>query len=187
MDVGKFKAGRARLMLWIVLPPLIITGVGLSAYALRLQSEWEHSRTRLLSAILPELVQTQNRARNLLAGFHGSNSASIRSEDEFISFIQEVEQKSRFTVDSLKVERRVLGDNTPVLVASVKGFGSFEAIREFLGDVVSGQHLLYESSLQVSQTSGSRNADIGDGQYKVDMTFELVLLESLKTIAEGGK
>ena len=182
MDIGKFKASRARLVFWIALPPLLIAGGGLSAFALRLQSEWELDRIRALSEALPDLTQTQKLARELRAEFLESDAASIQSEDELISFLQKIAGKGGFTVDSLRVERRVSerNNNMPMLVADVKGSGSFWVIQKFLGDAASGQYLLSGTALQVSKGRDSGNTDL----CRAEITFELVLIDPLKTDEE---
>lgn len=177
MDIGKFKASQTRLIIWILVPPLVVVGVGLSSYALQLQSEWRLNRTKGLSDVLPKLVQTQARSGKLIDEFEGAGA--IQSEDELISYLQNVAQGAGFTVDSLKVARRasVPGLGMPVLTASVKGSGRYEAIEAFLGDVTANQHLLSESSLQV--TRNARGAYEQDA-CRADITFELVLFDALK-------
>jgi len=185
MDIGKFKASRMRLVFWIVLPPLIFMGVGLSAYALRLQAQWELNRAKLLSGVLPELVKTQKQARDLLVGFQKDEAFSIQSEDDLISYIREVERKSNFTMDSLKVERVSSDSSMSVLTASVEGEGTFETIEKFLGNVVFGQHLLFGSQLEISKGKGI-DSTVSEMQ-KATITFELILLDSLKSIAGEGE
>lgn len=185
MDIGKFKSSRTRLVLWILLPPLIITGIGLSAYALRLQAEWELNRTRLLSNVLPELAQTRQDALELVSNFHASTAYSIQSEDDLIAYIREIERKAEFTIDTLEVERKSTKEDVSVLTAQVEGEGSFEAIQTFMSDVVSGQHLLFGSQLDIAQAQGLDAKP--SGQLTANVTFELILLDSLKTLAAEGE
>ena len=183
MDVSVFKASRLRLMIWIVVPPLLIVSLGLGTYALQRQSEWELNRTKELVEVLPELVQTKRQASELLAEFRkGSEEKAIESEDQFISFLQEVAQHVGFTVDSVKVERQVSGvnPNIPVLLASVKGKGSFDAIELYLGDVTTVHPLLSESTIKLSQVK-EYNTDF----YRAELSFELTLLNGPK-VADGG-
>jgi hypothetical protein len=81
-------------------------------------------------------------------------------------------------VDTLKVERKTAAANgsLPVLMANVRGSGSFEAVQVFLGDVTSRQQLLTESSLQISQGSQSLGEDI----CRADISFELILFNLKK-------
>jgi hypothetical protein len=173
MDIGKFKASRMRLSMWMLIPPLLIAGVGLSSYALQLQSTWRLGRTKALSDVLPKLVHTQQQARALLDGFRGMENRSIQSEDALISFIQETARKVNFTVDSLKVERRDSGPGVvmPVLVANVNGSGAIDATYRFLTEVSASQQLLSESSLRITQQPNAFDLKL----CKADITFELVL------------
>lgn len=178
MDVGVFKASRARLITWIVVPPLVIVSVGLGAHALQRQSQWELNRTKELSKVLPKLVQTKQQASGLLAEFNkGSGDESIQSEDQFISFLQSVAQQVGFTVDSVKVERQVSEENQnmPALSASVKGTGSLDIIELYLGDVTKGQHLLSESEIKLSQVK-TYSTDF----YNAELAFELLLFNGTK-------
>ena len=185
MDIGKFKASRARLLLWIVLPPLMFTGVGLSTYALRLQAEWELNRAQLFSSVMPELVLARTQARNLLQSFDGSQAYSIQSEDDFISYIREIERKSDFTVDTLEVERSSTEDNMSILTAEVEGDGDFKTLEKFISDVVSGQHLLFGNQLVITQIKDMDSS--GSEQLSADITFELILLDALNSIIGEGE
>jgi hypothetical protein len=185
MDIGKFKASRARLLMWIVLPPLVFTGIGLSAYALRLQAEWDLNRAQLFSQVLPELVQTQNQARDLLQSFHESDAYSVQSEDDFIAYIREIERKSDFTVDTLEVERLSSDDNMSVLIAVVEMDGEFKTIEKFISDVVSGQHLLFGSQLSITQITEMDASDTG--VLQAEITFEMILLDALKSVVGEGE
>ena len=78
MDVGKFKVNRVRLILWLAIPPALALGLGLSTYALRLRSEWKLSLTSKLATVLPSLVYTQEKARDLLVDFQNSPKNDAR-------------------------------------------------------------------------------------------------------------
>jgi hypothetical protein len=175
MEVGKFKASRGRLVAWILVPPLLIVGIGLSSFAMKLQSEADLNRTRRLAEVLPNVVMARQEAEALLDGFYNSEAGSVQSEDELISFLQGYAAKVDFRVDSLKVDRRAKGP-TPVLVATVKGNGSFSEVQQFLGDVTASQQLLSESTLQITQIID----DYGVASCRMDVTFELVLSNSQK-------
>ena len=177
MDIGKFKASRFRLILWILTPPLIFVIAGFSAYAFQLQAEWELSRTQQLSQILPELVQVREDSRKLIAAFTESEAVTIQSEDDLISYIRDIERGSEFAVRSLEVERSETGNKISILTAEVKGEGTFNVIQGFLGDVVSGQHLLYSSNLRVTRNQRVRvtESDVLNAEIK----FQIILLKSL--------
>jgi len=185
MDVGIFKASRARLITWIVVPPLLIVGMGLGTHALQRESEWELSRTEELVDILPKLVRTQRQAGDFLAEFNkGFGGEAIESEDQLISFLQETAQRAGFTVDSVKVERRVskINPSMPVLSATVKGTGSFDAIELYLGDVTTAHHLLSESKINLSQVEGY-TSDF----YRAELAFELMLFPGPQSAGGGAE
>ncbi len=180
MDIGKFKSSSTRLTLWILIPPLLVAGVGLGVYMLKLQSEWEFNRTQSLAEALPRLVFVRELAGNLMLDVQGDDVNRVKNEDEFISFLQSTASALDFTVNSLKVERRTSdSQNLPVLVAKVRGTGTFPTIQNFLGDVASKQPLLSQSALRVSQSSGSADRNL----CNAEATFELVMVE---TLVSGG-
>ncbi|VGO17542.1 hypothetical protein PDESU_06139 [Pontiella desulfatans] len=185
MDIGKFKSSRGRLTLWVMIPPLLIVGVGLSTYALRLQSEWQLNRTQGLCEVLPKLMETQRQTLRVLEDFHSSKTKPISSEDELISFVQDAARKAEFTIDSLKVERRASAQNgnMPVLLASVNGNGAIDAIQRFLADVSVSQHLLSERSLQIAKQANG----LDDQICKANITFELVLFKGFRSGAGGNE
>ncbi|MDF7824475.1 hypothetical protein P4B35_10665 [Pontiellaceae bacterium B12227] len=172
MDVGKFKSSRSRLILWVMIPAVLIAGVGLSTYALRMQSEWKLTRAQHLAEVFPRLVQARERAEALQQRFESGNAAHIDSEDELISYVQERALKVGFTVDSLKVERLDAADGKlPALTAIVKGSADLGTIYRLLSDVASVQQLLSESELQISRQADPRNP----GLYRAEIRFELIL------------
>lgn len=182
MDIGIFKASQVRLIAWIIIPPVLIVGVGLSTYALKRQSEWKLSNTRELSEVLPKLIQTQEEAGALIKKIQGVEADSLKNEDELISFLQGAAQKAGFMIDSLKVERSTAAQNSgiPVLTARVKGAGAFTEITSYIGDVTTAQVFLSESSLKVTRSSNAYNKE----SWNADVTFELILFDSLG--ASGG-
>ncbi|QBG46122.1 hypothetical protein EGM51_01350 [Verrucomicrobia bacterium S94] len=179
MDLGKFKAGRRRLAGWIIIPPLLIVGIGLTSFALKLQSEWQLERTRVLADLLPRVDAARKAAEELMVRFRTSESGSVKTEDELISFLQNAAQHAGFTVDNLKVERRAseINGSVPVLSASVRGTGTLLSVQHFMGDVSSRQHLLSETSVQLSQSGKTAGEEI----CRADITFELILFQTGKT------
>ncbi|HEY5653690.1 MAG TPA: hypothetical protein VIR63_04905 [Pontiella sp.] len=184
MDVGKFKSSRLRLTLWILFPLMLAVGMGLSSYALRRHSEWKLHRTEVLAEMLPKLIKAQEGVHGLMKEFHGIQGESIQSEDQFISFLQNAANDAEFTVNSLKVERRVSArnNNLPVLVARVRGLGTFQTVEKYLGSVTFKQHLLTEESLKISQADRSEDA----GVCLADITFELILFKGIGSREKGG-
>ena len=175
MDVGKFKSSFGRLTVWITLPPLLIASIGISTYALRLQSDWELERTRVLSVTRPKVVEARESASELMMQFRNSENGTVNSEDELISYLQVAARNMDFTIDSLKVERKTVSanNNIPVLRASIRGAGTISSIKAYIGDVTARHQLLSESSLQISEGSSSIEKDM----CKASITFELVLFE----------
>lgn len=178
MDIGKFKASRTRLLLWVLIPPVLISGIGLTSFALNKQSEWVLERTKVLSETLPKIVAAQRHAETLIETFNTSEAGSIKTEDELISFLQTAANHAGFMVDSLKVERKfsAISKNIPMLTASVRGSGTIIAVEAFLGDVTVRQQLLSETSLQISQVGKSR----GEEFCRANITFELILFNHAK-------
>jgi len=178
MDIGKFKSSRLQLTLWILVPPLLIVGVGLSTYALQLQSEWQLNRTKTMAEVLPKLAKAESAVVALLGQIDNPESQAISSEDGLISFIQSTARRVDFTVDSLKVERKApgkgSGSDLPLLSAKVIGSGNIDAIQRFLADVGAAHQLLAESELQISQQSNGIDAR----NCRAEITFDLVLFEA---------
>lgn len=175
MDVGKFKASRGRLISWVILPPVLIVGIGLSSFALSLESEWELERTRVLAELLPKVEEARKEADNLIVQYRESDTGSVTSEDELISFLQNIAQQTGFTVDTLKVERRgsSAGHNVPVLTAHIRGSGTMLSLQNFIADAGSRQQLLSERALKISQGGQV----VGEEICRADITFELALFK----------
>lgn len=176
MDIGKFKTSRARLTAWILIPPVLMAGLGLMSFALKLQSQWQLERTQVLAELLPRVVEARRTAEVLLQEFADSEAGAVKNEDELISFLQRAALQADFLVDSLKVERRGAPGNkqAAVLTANVRGTGTFRAVQAFMSDVSMRQNLLSESSLQVSQGGREDHAE----SCRAEITFELVLFDS---------
>ncbi len=172
MDIGRFKATRTRLVMWLMLPPLLIAGIGLSSYAVRLKSEWELTRTEGLTSVLPKLVRVRKQAFHLVDEFE-ENSLTLHSEDDLIVYLRKAAQASGFDVDALKVNRKKDKVMT-ILTASLTGTGSFESIQRFLGNVSAGQHLLSERELQLTRVFQSGGAPA----YKADLTLSLAMFDT---------
>ena len=178
MDVGKFKSSRGRLILWVLIPSVLIAGVGLSTYALRVRSEWKLTRAQRLAEVFPRLVESRGNAVALQQHFHGEDLTQIDSEDELISYVQERALNVGFTVDSLKVERLTSkGGGLPALMAKVTGTGELGTIYRLLAEVSSAQQLLSESEFQVSRMADQNNPSL----YRAEISFELILFKMSNT------
>lgn len=175
MDLGKFKSSRLRLTLWILIPPLLSVGFGLSTYAFQLRSEWQLNRTSGLAKVLPRLVEINSQAERLMQNFGAGEAQPITSEEGLISFLQESARETDFEVDSLNVERRS-AKGLNYLSATVTGSGDLSAIQHFLADVSASHQLLSESSLKISQKASA----LAQGEYRADILFDLVLFDGPK-------
>lgn len=162
---------------WIAVPPLLSVGVGLGTFTAQRWSQRELNRTKVLADVLPLLVKTQRETGAVLAEFRKLGNGTIQSEDQLISFLQETARHTAFTDTSVKVERRLSEGSRgiPVLIAEVKGSGNFNAINQFIADVISEQHLLSERSVKISQSSTDGAVD-----YRAELSFELLLFNELK-------
>lgn len=183
MDVGTFKASQARLMAWIVIPPLLIVGVGLSSYAWQQRAVWRLQQTRSLSDVLPLVIESKREATKLIGDLGLSAKSAIGSEDQMISFLQEVAVKHGVMIESIQVVRREpeRGENIPVLSASVESLGEFTALQLYVNEIKSAQSLLSVSSLELTQPREQISKDI----FEANITFDLMLIdEVLKT--SGG-
>jgi hypothetical protein len=170
MDIGKFKASRLRLTLWLTIPLVLLVGVGLGSYTLRLRSDWELERIQKLAAALPKLALVQQSAEALTHEFQ-QEGERIRTEDELMAYLRGAAREARFLVNTLKVERGTL-KGLPTLTASVSGSGSLTAVQRFLGDAAAGQPLLSEQSLKISRSALQRDT------FKTDISLVLILFEA---------
>ena len=186
MDVGKFKASKARLMAWIVVPPLLIVGIGLSAHAWKQRAEWRLQQNQTLSDVLPSFIKAQKNASELIESL-GINEQDkmIGSEDQLISFLQEAAVRRRFTVDAVKVVRheQLKGKNIPVLRATVQGFGELTAIQLYINEIKSAQQLLSVNSIELSQDKDHRSADV----FATKVVFDLLLIDEVLQTVGGAK
>jgi hypothetical protein len=185
MDVGKFKASGGRLMAWIVIPPLLIVGFGLGAYAWQQRAEWRLRQTKSLSDVLPVFIKAQRDANVLIADLGINEQDKIGSEDQLISFLQEAALRRGFTVDAVQVVRReqIRGKNIPVLSASVKGSGKFTAIQLYINEIKSAQQLLSVSSIELTQSSDLQATELFDAK----VVFDLLLIEEVLETVGGSQ
>ena len=173
MDVGKFKATRARLTAWFVIPPLLMMVCGFGSFLLERKAHWEISRVEALSRILPGMDRTRQDALQMLNQFR-AEGGSIQSEEQLITYLREVAQRTGFPVDTVKVDRETAEKKrkTDSLVASIRGEAPLHVIQQFLHDVGGAQDLLSDRSIKLTQ------ARVGDASvYRADFTFELLLFK----------
>ena len=183
MDVAIFKVNKIRLIAWIVIPPMLITSLGLSSYALRRKAEWKLKQTQALSDVLPAVIGAQTAVRQLFEDLGISEEKRIASEDQLISLLQEKARARNILIEKLQVNRRNKSKDSkiPVLSAKIYAFGDIGAFQLYLNDIKRAQPLLTANSIQVSQQPGSGE----DGNFELNVVFDLLLVdEVLKT--RGG-
>ena len=183
MDVGMFKVSKARLITWIVIPPVLIAAVGLSSYAFRQRAEWRLKQTQSLSDVLPAVIQAQAEVRKLFEDLGLSEENRIASEDQLISLLQEKAIQRNITFKTVQVVRRdkSKGANIPALSATVEAYGDVAAFQLYLNDIKMAQPLLTASSIKIDQ-----EADGGqDGDFELKVVFDLLLVDEV-LMARGG-
>jgi hypothetical protein len=186
MDIGKFKASSGRLMAWIVIPPVLIVGVGMSAYAWQQRAEWQLRQNESLSEVMPVFIKAQTAAGKLISDLGVNEKDAIASEDQLISFLQEAAVRRAFTIDAVQVVRheKVTGQAVPVLSASVEGFGEFSAIQLYINEIKSAQQLLSVRSMDLTQPK-KRKAD--DEIFDARIVFDLLLFDEVLKTTGGSK
>ncbi len=184
MDVGIFMASGGRLRAWLIIPPLLIVSVGLGSHAWQQRAEWRLQETQALSEVLPPFIAARKDAVELIEGFKTAAGGELGSEDQLISFLQDMAQKNDFIVGAVNVvdRKRQQQKAVPVLNAVVSGQGNFTAIHLYINEVKTEQHLLSVSSLKIKQPTELTE---GDGLYDVEIVFELLLLDEMKAFSGG--
>ena len=184
MDVGKFKASGRRMMAWVVIPPVMIAGIGLSTYAWKQRAEWQLRETQAISDVLPVFITAQKKASDLITDLGINKEGQIGSEDQLISFLQEAALRNNFTVDAIQVVRREKnrGNQVPVLSASVQGSGEFADIQLYVNEIKSAQQLLSVNTMEIQQTFG---IDMEEALFEASVVFDLVLIEEVLK-SKGG-
>lgn len=182
MDVGKFKASRRRLASWILIPPVLAVTAGLSSYAWQQRMEISMQETQSLSDVLPSIIEARRHAVELIENLGVTDESAIASDDQLISFLQEVAVKQDFIVESVQVNRvqKSATQPFPMLRVMVDGSGEFRAIQLFINDIKSSQQLLSVDSVSLTLPRQSQ----GDGQFSASMVFNLLLIDEV--LQSGG-
>jgi hypothetical protein len=183
MDVGIFLASRKRLMVWLIVPPLFIAGIGLSSYAWQQRAHWQLQETKALAEVLPPIITARKEVLELIKGFNSSAGGELGSENQVILFLQDMDQLNDFVVESVDVVelKGAKKKAVPVLNAVVNGSGDFRSIEQYINKVKTEQRLLSVNSIRVSQPK-----EPTAGAYEVAIIFELLLLDDMKAF-NGGK
>lgn len=183
MDVGIFIASGRRLRAWLIIPPLLIVSTGLGSYAWQQRAEWKLEKTNALSEVLPSFILAQKAAVTLFKGFETSVGEELGSEDQLISFLQDMAQQNDFIVDSINVVDRKSQQQKaiPVLNAVVRGAGDFTAIQLYINEVKAGQRLLSVGSIKIAPPDNLSGGEL----YDVELIFELLLLDDMMAFNGG--
>lgn len=184
MDVAIFKASRIRLIVWIAIPPLLITSVGLSLFALKQKAQWQLQQTQALSDVLPSVIEARKDIEKLFEELGLSKENRIASEDELISLLQEKARSRDMGFPNIQVIRndKIQGSNVPVLSAVVESSGDIKAFQFYLNDIKSAQPLLNVSSITLKQKAGRGRGDLPTFDLRV--VFDLLLVDDV--LKSGG-
>jgi hypothetical protein len=182
MDVGIFKTSSARLTLWLLLPPLLMVSIGLGSNAWRVRAQWQLEETEALSEILPPLIAARRDVKGLFKGFGAASGNELGSEDQLISFLQDMAQQNEFMLDTVnRVDRTRKTEVLPIMNAVVRGRGDFTAVQMYINEAKSTQQLLSVDAIKVQKPS----EEAAEGMYDVEIVFELLLLDEMKSVAGG--
>ena len=182
MDVGIFKTSGTRLQLWLILPPLIMVSVGLGSHAWQERAQWKLEETQALSEILPPLIAARRDVMNLFKDFVSASGSELGSEDQLISFLQDMAQQNEFMLDTVnRVNLKKKNLAVPAMHAVVRGRGDFTAVQLYINEAKSAQQLLSVDAVKIQKPS----EEVGEGIYDVEIVFELLLLDELKSITGG--
>ena len=184
MDVGIFIASRARLGVWLVIPPLLMVTVGLGSHAWQQRAQWQLQEAKALSEILPPFITARKEAVNLVEGFKSEGSGELASKDQLGSFLQDMAEENHFsmgTAVSMPDQKNNPQKAVPVQNFVVKGAANFTDIQLFINEVKTEQKLLSVSSIKIMHPAERS----GDGLYDVEIIFELLLLDEMKAFNGG--
>jgi hypothetical protein len=186
MDVGIFKVSKIRMIAWVVIPPVLITAVGLSSYALRQRAEWRMQQAQALSDVLPAVIGAQASVRQLFEDLGLSEEKRIESRDQLISLLQEKAVQRDITFDTVQVVRRdkSKGSDIPVLRATVEAFGDVSAFQLYLNDIKLAQPLLTASSINIVQRTDDGG---GGGNFELKVVFDLLLVDEVLKASGGSQ
>ncbi len=183
MDIAIFMASGTRLKAWLIIPPLLMVSVGMGSYAWQQQAQWQLQETQALSEVLPPFITARKDAITLFENFKTSAGGELGSEDQLISFLQDMAQKNDFVVDTIHVvdQKKQMQQAVPVLNAVVQGSGNFTAIQLYINEVKTEQRLLSVGTIHIGQSG----ALFDEGIYDVEIVFELLLLSEMKAFNGG--
>jgi len=185
MDIGIFKASKTRLALWIIVPPLLITSVGLSAFTFQQRAEWRLKETEALSNILPDVVQSRANVQGLFDELGMSEGKRITSGDQLTTILEENARKRNVDVKRTQIlegEKRK-GSKIPMISLMLEARGEFADFQLFLNDVKSAHPLISVRSINVGQ---SREPTVESG-FELKVVFDLLLVNDVMKATGGIK
>lgn len=184
MDVGIFITSSRRLTMWIIIPPLLMVGIGMGSFAWKQKAQWQLQEAQALSELLPPFITARNNAAELFKGFETDAGGELGSEDQLISFLQDMAQQNSFMVETVNIVARKNPQQTvPALNAVVKGEGDFTAVQLYINEAKSKQRLLSVDSIKVMEP----NTRSETGLYSVEIIFELLLIDEIKALGGGSQ
>ncbi len=173
-----------RLKVWLIIPPLLMVGVGLGSHAWQQRAQWQLQEAKALSEVLPPFIAARKAAVGLFEGFKTSAAGELGSEDQLISFLQDMAQQNDFMVGSVNVvDQKNQQQALPVLNAVVRGEGGFAAIQLYINEVKTEQRLISVGSIKIMQPDEGSLGDV----YNVEIVFELLLLDGMKSLNGGAR
>ncbi len=183
MDVGIFKASKTRLVLWIIIPPLLITLVGLSSYSMRQRAVWKLEQTRAMSDIMPDVIQAREDVHQLYDSLGLSAGKRITSGDQLIALLEESARKRNISLRRTQILERdkEQGREVPVISAIMEATGELNNFQLFLNDVKSSYSLVSARSIVLNE--GREEMDESSFQLKV--VFDLLLVNEVMKSSGG--
>jgi hypothetical protein len=183
MDVGIFKAGKIRMALWIVVPPVLIVSVGLSSYAMQQRAEWRLQETKALSDVLPDVVNAKQDVKKLYDNLGLSREKRITTGDQLIGILEEKARLHGVDVKKTQILDREIakGSKIPVISVIVDASGSFADFQLFLNDVKSAHPLVSARTITLQQGDESERK----AGFDLRVVFDLLLVNDVLK-ASGG-
>jgi hypothetical protein len=183
MDVGTFKASKARLIMWIVIPPMLIVIVGLSSYALQQRAEWKLQETQALSNVLPDVIEAKKDVQTLYDELGLSKDKRISSGDELVSILEEEARRRRIELKRTQVIDREMpkGAKIPVISVIIDASGEFSDFQLFLNDIKTAHPLVSTRSATLDQSEDGA----AESGFDLKVVFDLLLVGDVLK-ASGG-
>jgi len=183
MDIGIFKASKARLAMWIVIPPMLIVTVGMSSFAWQQRATWRLEETRALSDVLPDVINAKRDVQQLYDDLGLSEEKRITTGDELISILEEEARNRSIVIQRTQIIDRDAPKESriPVISVIVDATGEFSDFQKFLNDIKLAHPLVSARSIVMDQgVEGDRNSG-----FEMKVVFDLLLVGDVLK-ASGG-